>query len=124
MLTTGVDIIEIDRIGQVVARWGERFLRRVYTEEELAYCRGRLPQLAARFAAKEAAMKALGTGRYGIAWREVQVVRQQGHAPTLQLHGRALERARSLGIERLALSLSHSREYAVAFVVATRERSE
>ena len=117
MLTTGVDIIEIERIQRVVDRWGQRFLRRIYTEEEIGYCRGRAPNLAARFAAKEATMKALGTGVRGVGWKDIEVVRGPGGAPSIQLHGRAHLRAETLGIEELAVSLSHSKNYAVAFVV-------
>ena len=117
LLAVGVDILEISRIKQALARWDQRFLGRIYTEQEIAFSRGRPPQLAARFAAKEAVMKALGTGIRGVGWRDIEVVRQRGRAPTVQLHGRALERARKVGIENLVLSLSHSRDYAVAFVV-------
>ena len=116
-LTVGVDIVEIDRIASVYGRFGQRFIERVYTEEEASYCRGRAPQLAARFAAKEAVMKALGTGRHGIGWREVEVARARSGAPTIVLHGRAIDRADLLGISELQLSLSHSRAYAVASVV-------
>lgn len=121
MLTVGVDIIEIPRIAQAVERWGDRFLRRIYTEQEVAFCRGRPDRLASRFAAKEATMKALGTGTRGIGWREIEVVRQRGRAPQLALHARALARAQALGITELALSLSHSRDYAVASVVGLRQ---
>ena len=117
MITTGVDIIEIGRIKSALERWQQRFLHRVYTEGEIAYCRCRPPNLAARFAAKEAAMKALGTGLRGVGWKDVEVVRSEGGAPSICLHGRALARAEKLGVTELALSLSHSREYAVAFVV-------
>ena len=123
MHAVGVDIIEIGRIAHAVERWGQRFLARTYTDGELAYCRGRAPQLAARFAAKEAMMKALGTGRYGIGWRDIEVVRQRGRAPTIQLHGRALGVAERLAVGHMALSLSHSREYAVASVVIEIETS-
>ena len=116
-IAVGVDIIEIGRVAQALERWGQRFLERVYTPGEIAYCRGRANSLAARFAAKEAVMKALGTGLRGIAWREVEVVRQRGRAPTIVLHGRASKRAQAIGIGELAVSLSHSREYAVASVV-------
>ncbi len=119
-ITVGVDIVEIDRIANAVTRWGERFLSRVYTEGELAYCQGRAERLAARFAAKEAVMKALGTGLRGVGWREVEVVRPRGQAPTIALHGRAIDRARALGFQQLAVSLSHSRAYAVASVVGSR----
>ena len=121
MLVTGVDIIEIKRIKSAVERWGCRFLRRVYTEDELTYCKGRAPSLAARFAAKEATMKALGTGIRGIGWRDIEVVRPRGKAPCLCLHGKAAQKARALGIRNLALSLSHSKDYAVASVVGWRE---
>jgi holo-[acyl-carrier protein] synthase len=122
-LSVGVDIIEVERIKQVFWRHGERFLRRVYTEAEITYCRGRVPELAARFAAKEAVSKALGTGivgRGGIFWREVEVLPDARGKPLVHLHGRAQDRAESLGLKEFAVSLSHSREYAVAFVVATR----
>ena len=118
MLVSGVDIIEIPRVRRVAERFGQRFLQRIYTEREIAYCRGRAPQLASRFAAKEAVMKALGTGIRGVSWREIEVVRERGRAPTIQLHDRALARAQTLGIESLSVALSHSEHYAVAFVVA------
>ena len=116
-ISVGVDLIEIDRIAATLERFGTRFLERVYTPGEIAYCRGRAPQLAARFAAKEAVMKALGTGTRGIGWREVEVTRRRSGEPGIELHGRAIERARSIGIDRLAVSLSHSRGFAVASVV-------
>ena len=119
MLTTGVDIIEIGRIQAVLERWGQRFLNRIYTEAEIAYCRGRAQNLAVRFAAKEAAMKALGTGVRGVGWKDIEVVRAKSGAPSIALHGRAALRAEKLGVKELALSLSHSREYAVAFVVGS-----
>lgn len=118
-LTTGVDVIEIDRIERVVARWGNRFLERIYTPEELTYCKGKFNRLAARFAAKEAVMKALGTGTRGVGWKEVEVTRKPSGAPTILLHGRALRRASAIGIQSLAVSLSHSRAYAVASVVGS-----
>jgi len=117
MLVNGVDIIEIDRIKGVAERYGERFLRRVYTAREVAYCKGRAPQLASRFAAKEAVMKALGTGARGVRWRDIEIVREHGHAPTIELHGTALARAQRIGLSDLALSLSHSQDFAVASVV-------
>jgi holo-[acyl-carrier protein] synthase len=117
MLSTGIDIIEIGRIGLVLERYGQRFLNRVYTPEEIAYCRGRAPNLAARFAAKEATMKALGTGVRGVGWKDIEVVRHESGAPAIKLHGRAQRRAQRLGLQEIALSLSHSREYAVASVV-------
>ena len=122
-LTVGVDLIELDRIARTVERYGERFLRRVYTPQEVAFCRGRIPQLAGRFAAKEAVMKALGTGIRGVGWREIEVVRQRGRPPRVELHGRARERARAMGLVELSLSLSHSRDFAVAFVVGTLDET-
>ena len=118
MIYTGVDLIEIERIGQVYERYGDRFLRRCFTEGEQIYARGRAPQLASRFAAKEAVMKALGTGVRGVAWTEVEVVRMHGRAPEIVLHRRAKTRAERMGITRIAVSLSHSREFAIASVVA------
>ncbi|MDE2802113.1 MAG: holo-ACP synthase [Chloroflexota bacterium] len=122
MLHTGVDIVEIWRIGEAVARWGDRFFNRIYTPGELAYARGRLPQLAGRFAAKEAVMKALGTGVRGVGWREIEVVRKPGQAPTVVLHGRARARAEWMQMGEISISISHSRDYAV--VVAVGETSE
>ena len=83
MLVSGVDIIEIPRIKAVADRYGERFLRRIYTEGEVAYCRGRAPQLATRFAAKEAVMKALGTGIRGVRWKDIEIARKPGGPPTV-----------------------------------------
>ena len=123
MLTTGVDIIEIPRIKRVLDRYGQRFLNRVFTPAEIAYCRGRAPNLAGRFAAKEAAMKALGTGVRGVSWKDIEVIRADSGAPSLRLHGRAEKRAQRLQVGEMSLSISHSREYAVAFVVAQREET-
>jgi len=123
MLTTGVDIIEIPRIKQVLDRYGQRFLNRVFTPDEIAYCRGRAPNLAGRFAAKEAAMKALGTGVRGVSWKDIEVIRADSGAPSLRLHGRAEKRAERLQMSEMSLSISHSREYAVAFVVAQGEET-
>ena len=122
MLRVGVDIIEISRIRAAAERWGPRFLNRIFTPGELAYARARPPQLAARFASKEAVMKLLGTGVRGVAWREIEVVRQRTGAPSVALHGRALRRAQRLGLGDVSLSISHSREYAVAFVVGEADR--
>ena len=117
MLTVGVDILELWRIEAVVKRWGQRFLDRIYTPQEQAYCRGRIPQLAARFAAKEAVMKALGTGIRGVGWRDIEVTRRRGQPPQITLHDRASARAARMGMTQIAISLSHGREYAVASVV-------
>ena len=117
MLTNGVDIIEISRIRKMVKRWGKRFLDRIYTDTELRICKGKPERLASRFAGKEAVMKALGTGARGISWREVEIASESSGKPVVNLYGKAQEKARSLGIEGLAISLSDSREYSVAFVV-------
>jgi holo-[acyl-carrier protein] synthase len=117
--SVGVDIIEIERVAAVIERWGEKFLGRVYTELELRYCRGRVPELAVRFAGKEAITKALGTGILGLAWQEMEILPDPLGKPLVTLHGRAHKRAEDIGLAHFAISLSHSREYAVAMVVAT-----
>ena len=117
MHTVGVDIIELTRVEAALERWGQRFLQRVYTEREIRFCRNRVSELAARFAAKEAVMKALGTGVRGIGWREIEVLPMRSGKPLVFLHGRARQRARALGLQDFAISLSHSRDFAVASVV-------
>ncbi|GBD14627.1 Holo-[acyl-carrier-protein] synthase [bacterium HR25] len=117
----GVDIIEIERIQAALARFGDRFLRRVYTPLEAALYRRRPHELAARFAAKEAVMKALGTGARGVAWREIEVLPNRRGKPLVYLHGRARERAAALGLSGLDVSMSHSRDYAVAMAVGQTE---
>jgi holo-[acyl-carrier protein] synthase len=118
---TGIDIAEVQRIRQAIERFGERFLRRVFTDEEMRYCdskANRIERYAARFAAKEAAMKALGTGwNHGIRWRDVEVRRQPGSRPTILFHGKAAEFAARLGAVHVALSLSHTAEQAIAQVI-------
>ena len=121
MLSTGVDIIEIGRIAGVLERYGERFLRRIYTPGELEYCRGRPSKLASRFAAKEATMKALGTGVRGVGWKDIEVERALSGAPSILLHGRAKSRAERLGVVEISVSMSDSQDNAVAFVVTRRE---
>ena len=120
-LQCGVDLIEIPRIEAAINRWGDRFLHRVWTERELIYCRGRFPQLAARFAAKEAASKALGTGIKGLVWREIEVLPDRRGKPLVFLHGAAKERAAYLGLNVWAISITHSREMACAMVVAYKK---
>lgn len=142
MLYTGIDIIEIPRVRRVVERWGERFLRRVFTQGELADCSlegernpvppilrtaWNYPSLAARWAAKEATAKALGVGlrglgarwksSLGVGFTEIEVVRGTLGRPILRLHGAAVEAAQRLGMRELSVSLSHERDYAVASVV-------
>ena len=122
ILGLGTDLIEIERIERSIRRFGERFLERVYTAGEIAYClrkRSAAESFAARFAAKEAGAKALGTGiSRGVAWTEIEVRRRPGEAPTLHWSGRAAERAAALGIRRVSLSLSHSRLASIAVVIA------
>ena len=119
----GTDIIEIARIEKVYAEFGERFLRRVYTERERERYRGRSDELAARFAAKEATSKALGTGIIGIHWREMEFLPNRRGKPVLILHGEAADRARRLGLTSFSVSLTHSRTDAMAFVVGVRGRT-
>ncbi len=118
---TGIDIAEVPRIAESIERFGERFLRRVFTEEEIRYCdskANRVERYAVRFAAKEAAMKALGTGwNHGVRWRDVEVFRQTGRRPTIRFHGRAAEFAAKLGAKNIALSISHTPEHAIANVI-------
>ena len=123
MLTVGVDLVKIARLERAVQRHGDRFLGRVFTPAEILYCRGRAAELAARFAAKEAVSKALGVGmrmiaRDGINWRDVEIVGDPRGKPLVFLYGRAAERASELGLTEWAISLSHTREHAIAFVVA------
>ncbi len=121
MLTAGIDLVEVERIEGAIARFGERFLKRVFTAGELEYGRGRPLELAARFAAKEAASKALGIGvqhHEGVCWREIEVVSDERGKPSLKLTGRAAQRAEEIGLRTFALSLSHTHQYAIAMVVA------
>ncbi len=115
-LSVGVDVIEIARVQAVLARHPRRFLDRVFTPGEVKHCRGRIAELAARFAGKEAVMKALGTGVRGIAWREIEILPNRRGNPLVLLHGNARRRAEQLGLSTIDISLSHSRDYAVASV--------
>jgi holo-[acyl-carrier protein] synthase len=118
---TGIDIAEVPRIEASIARFGDRFLQRIFTEAEIRYCESKANQVeryAARFAAKEAAMKAIGTGwNHGVTWRDVEVCRQPGGRPNIAFHGKAAEFAAKLGAVHVALSLSHTKEYAIAQVI-------
>ena len=117
----GVDLVETARIAESLERHGERFIRRLYTPGEIAYCekfKNRAERYAARFAAKEAAFKALGTGwREGVQWLDVEVVNQANGKPELVLRGRVEQLARALGVARTAISISHADHYAVVQVV-------
>ena len=118
---TGIDIVEVPRVAETIARFGERFLERIFTDAEILYCdskANRVERYAARFAAKEAGMKALGTGWFGgIAWRDLEVGREPGGRPTLTLRGRAAQHAARLGVKRTSLSLSHIASQALAQVI-------
>ena len=116
----GVDIIEIARIKQAVSRWQDSFLNRIYTDTELSETRN-VSSLAARFAAKEAVMKALGTGFRGIGWKEIEINSADGGAPSIRLYGRAWVKSQELGLTRFKVSLTHSRKSAIAMVVAYAE---
>ena len=117
MIYTGIDLIEIPRVAGVLERYPKRFLSKVFMIGEQSYARGRADQLASRFAAKEAVMKLLGTGVRGMPWKSIEVTRTRGRAPEIILHGPAKVRATKMGITRIALSLSHSRELATASAV-------
>ena len=118
---TGIDIAEVPRIRQSIERFGERFLQRIFTDGERRYCdskANRAERYAARVAAKEAAMKALGTGwNHGVRWRDCEVARMPGGRPTINFHGTAAEFAARLGVKHAALSLSHTAEQAIAQVI-------
>lgn len=117
----GLDIAEIDRIEAAIRRHGAPFLERLYTPQEAAYCeshKNRFERYAGRFAAKEAAMKALGTGwRHGIRWRDIEVVRAPGGKPTLRLEGVAQQFANRLGVKNIVLTITHSGNFALAQVI-------
>jgi holo-[acyl-carrier protein] synthase len=119
---SGVDIAEVDRIRAAAERYGARFIERVYTPAEIAYVErrraGRYERYAARFAAKEAGMKAIGTGwRRGVRWRDFEVTSLPSGKPTLRLHGVAAQFAASLGVKNIALSLTHTATEALAYVI-------
>jgi len=118
VVRSGIDMIEIDRIAAAVDRWGVRFLRRIYTERELAACRGRGQSLAGRFAAKEAASKALGVGIRVLSWRDIEVPRGPMGKPVIQLHGKAAALAERQGLDGWEVSITHSRSDAIAVVIA------
>lgn len=121
-LRTGIDVVEIGRIGESLQRFGARFMHRLFRDDEIAYALsadGQAPQrLAARFAAKEAAIKAFGLSETGVSWRDIEVRRRPDGACSLALHGRAAARAEELGVSEIALSLSHDGDYAAAVVTA------
>jgi holo-[acyl-carrier protein] synthase len=119
VLRTGVDLIEIDRIGEMVSRHGKHYLERVYTPAELELCRKRIESLAGRFAAKEAVSKALGCGIGEVGFKEIEILGDEQRAPVVHLHGAAAQKAKELGLKTWSVSISHNQRDAIAMVVAT-----
>ncbi len=118
MLAAGVDMIEVERIDRAILRHGGRLFNRFYTAQELIDARGQTPALAARFAAKEAVAKALGTGIGEVGWKEIEIINGPQRQPILHLHGRAAEVAENLGLTTWSVSLSHTHQHAMAIAVA------
>ena len=118
MLAAGVDVIEVDRIDRAILRHGQRLFNRFYTDQELIDAHGHTPALAARFAAKEAVAKALGTGIGDVGWKDIEIVNGPQRRPILQLHGRAAQVAENLGLTTWSVSLSHTHQHAMAIAVA------
>ena len=120
MLTVGIDLSEVERIEKLLLQYGERFNERVFTVREQDYCYGRVPNLAGRFAIKEAVAKALGTGiGKEVAWKDIEVINDAAGKPELLLHNGAKALAADLGLDEWAISLSHTKTLAIGFVVAT-----
>jgi len=117
MPAIGVDIVEIERVESAIKRGRERFLNRIYTEAELRTCQDRLSSLASRFAAKEAVMKVLGTGGIGISWREIEILTGDDGRASVKLYGQALNKAAELNLKELSISLSDSKQNAVAVAI-------
>ncbi len=117
-LATGVDLIEIARIEDVIARHGKHYLERIFTPAELEYCGKRAESLAGRFAAKEAVAKALGSGIGDVSWSEIEILGDEQNAPKLTLYGNADAKAKELGLTNWSVSISHTQSHSVAFVVA------
>jgi holo-[acyl-carrier protein] synthase len=116
----GIDLIDIDRIATVLGRHPDRFARRVLTDHEQRYCRGKVSRIAGRWAAKEAVSKVLGLGVRGVGWREIEVLPNYAGQPQVYLHRRAARRAETLGLSDVTVSISHERHMAVAVAVAHR----
>ena len=123
---TGIDIVEVPRVAAAIERFGTRFTQRIFTADEIRYCQSKQnasERFAARFAAKEAALKAIGTGwRRGVTWTDIEVRREPGGRPSLALTGKAAEYADRLGAKRASLSLSHTKEHAIASVILESEK--
>jgi len=118
ILRTGVDLIEISRIEEAIARHGSHYLERIYTPSELEQCGRRAESLAGRFAAKEAAAKALGSGIGDVSWKDIEILGDEANAPVLRLHGVALKKAHDLNLTTWSVSISHSQSHSIAMVVA------
>jgi holo-[acyl-carrier protein] synthase len=116
-LATGIDLIEISRIEEVIARHGKHYLERIYTPAELDQCGKRAESLAGRWASKEAVAKALGCGIGDVLWKEIEILGDEQNAPVLTLHGAAKQKADELGLTQWSVSISHSQSHSVAFVV-------
>ncbi len=117
----GIDIVEISRIKEAISRWGDRFLGRIYTSAELDLYRNKMESLAVRFAGKEAAIKALSTPESLMIWRDIEILNEPNGKPVVRLYRQAQARARELGLSGLEISLSHSRDNAVALVIGIRQ---
>lgn len=122
-LSTGVDLIEIERVREAIERHGERFIARIFTETEQRECGGRFASLAARFAVKEAVAKALGCGIGDVGWLDIEVRGDENRAPHLYLHGEGERVAKKLGLSNWSVSISHTETQAIAFVVAMSDSS-
>lgn len=121
LISSGVDIVEVERIDRAIIRHGQRFFQRLYTSNELVDSGGRTPALAARFAAKEAVAKALGTGIGDVGWKEIEIIKGPHKEPVLHLSGRAEEIASELKVIAWSISLSYTHEHAVAVAIALRQ---
>jgi holo-[acyl-carrier protein] synthase len=118
ILRTGIDLLEVERLKRAIDRHGNRFLRRIYTTRELSLIGENIPSLAARFAAKEAVAKTLGTGIGTVGWKDIEILRGPSKEPVLHLHGEALRVAEKLNLHIWSISISHTQEHAIAMVVA------
>lgn len=119
-VAVGIDIIEVDRVRKVYEKHGERFLTRVFTQNEVQQCRGKITRLAGRFAAKEAISKALGTGMHGVQWREMEIVQLRSGRPSIRLHGTAKLRARQLGLSALDVSIADLAQLSLAVAIGVQ----
>ena len=124
MQAIGIDAIEIDRIKKVYKKFGDKFLSRVYTQKEIAFCRGRILELSARFAGKEAAMKALGTGIIGISWKEIEILSNRRGKPVIYFHGKAKKRATDMKLRATDISITHLNSIAIVIVVGISEKEK